>query len=112
MAITEQEFNAMLKHIVLLPFKSSAKPQLIEEIFTHIQSLKETLPGILLFSHGENQSSLAEKSGYTHAYTMDFVDEEYYHHFLKHEKQAEIREKIHQVLEKGKESLVVNYQLF
>ena len=64
----------MIRHIVLVRFSSEATSQCIEEIFAALKALQASIPGILAITCGPNNSPEGLDRGYTHAFTVDFVD--------------------------------------
>src|ERR1043166_8665632 len=101
----------MLKHIMLLKAKPGINQAAIDEIFIAIDALKRILPGIMSFSYGMNHHHESKEQGYTHVYSMDFVDSEYYQNYVVHPRQQSIQEKIKNILVKENSQLIVNYNL-
>src|SRR5579871_4225564 len=64
-----------IKHIVLLPFKSSLSKHEIETIMLSLGELQKTIPQILSFSCGENNSPENLHQGYLHGFIMEFKNE-------------------------------------
>jgi hypothetical protein len=65
---------ATLKHIALVKFKPGTGGQIIRESFEAIGKLRETIPGILEYSWGPNNSPEGWNQGFTHAFVMTFQD--------------------------------------
>jgi hypothetical protein len=65
---------AALKHIALVKFKPGTTEQIIRESFEAIGKLRETIPGILDYSWGPNNSPEGWNQGFTHAFVMTFQD--------------------------------------
>lgn len=101
----------MFKHIVLMKLRDDVPYETIEDIFIGIHDLKQELLGIMSFSYGKNISAQGLNQGFTHGFSMDFVDPEYSQLFLEHPKHTEILEKIKQSLVSEGDILVFDYPL-
>ena len=64
----------MVRHILLLQPRPSATPQAIEQSRQAIVSLVGCIPGLLDCHWGENFVAPERREGFTHGFTMDFVD--------------------------------------
>ncbi len=64
----------MIRHIVLVKFPPDASVEAISAIFRRLADLRLHLPGMLNFQGGANVSPERLARGYTHAFTVDFVD--------------------------------------
>lgn len=64
-----------IKHIVLLPFKSSLPKAEIEKIMMSLADLKNMIPQIMSFSWGENNSPENLHRGYLHGFIMEFKND-------------------------------------
>lgn len=63
----------MITHVVLLQPKAEVTGEELAAVLSRVQSLQQTIPGILAISVGENCSPYHH--GYTHGIIMHFVDE-------------------------------------
>lgn len=61
-----------IEHVVLFKLKADAPAAKKDDLMTSLVSLKETIPGILHASAGENFSARAQ--GYTHGFVARFKD--------------------------------------
>lgn len=61
-----------IKHIVLLPFKSSLSKAEIHKVMNAISDLQNTIPEVLSFSWGENNSPENLNQGLHHGFIMEF----------------------------------------
>lgn len=61
-----------IKHIVLLPFKSSLSEVEIQKIMLSLSELKKNIPQIMSFSWGINNSPENLHHGYLHGFVMEF----------------------------------------
>ncbi|MBX3708738.1 MAG: Dabb family protein [Gammaproteobacteria bacterium] len=83
-----------IKHIVLLPFKSSLKKDDIEKIMLALAELKKDIPQIMSFSWGENNSPENLHRGYLHGFVMEFKDDKDRKIYLEHPAHIRIAEEI------------------
>ena len=63
-----------INHTVLLKFQSEITQAQIDGVFQRLAQLKETIPGILSFTHGPNNSPEGLADGFTHGFSMIFSD--------------------------------------
>ena len=97
-----------IRHIVLLPFKKSLLKQDIEQVMTAIGDLKKSIPQILSFSWGENNSIEHLEQGYFHGFVMEFKDEEARGIYLNHPEHVRVvQSRILPALEGGAGSALV-----
>jgi len=73
----------MIRHIVLVRFSADAFPE-IESVFAELEGLRDFLPGMTGFSGGANASPEGLARGFTHAFTVDFVDAAARDAYLEH----------------------------
>lgn len=73
-----------IKHIVLLPFKSSLSKNDIEKVMLAIADLKKHIPQVMSFSWGENNSPENLHRGYLHGFVMEFKNDEDRKIYLEH----------------------------
>ena len=97
----------MIRHIVLMKCKPEATKEQIEQVFAAIAALKDFIPGILAFEAGENNSPEGINRGYTHAFTMDFVDEQARDTYLPHPEHEKVKVQIGQILAEISDSVLV-----
>lgn len=69
-------YNAsrQVKHVVVFKYKSSATPEQIEQVTAAFKALKGTIPGIVSFEYGTNNSPEGLNKGFTHVYLLTFKD--------------------------------------
>ena len=89
----------MIRHIVLMKCKAGATQQQFDEMFTALRELLNIIPGILAFEGGANNSPEQLSRGYTHAFSMDFADEETRERYLPHPAHKAAQEKMRVVLD-------------
>ena len=63
-----------VKHIGFVKFKDGTSPEQIDEIFSQLLELSETVPGIEDYVSGPNNSPEGLTEGHTHAFVMTFTD--------------------------------------
>jgi hypothetical protein len=63
---------APVRHIVVFKYKPTATPAQIAEVTTAFRGLKTTIPGIVAFEDGVNNSPEKKNLGFTHVYMLTF----------------------------------------
>ena len=63
-----------VNHIVLLKFQPEVSDEQITQLFQDLANLKNTIPGIVDFTGGPNNSSEALNLDFTHGFSMIFTD--------------------------------------
>ena len=63
-----------VKHVVVFKYKATATPAQITEVTEAFKALKKTIPGILSFEYGTNNSPENLNKGFTHIYLLTFKD--------------------------------------
>jgi hypothetical protein len=63
-----------MRHIVVFKYKPSATPAQIEQVTKAFGEMKNTIPGIVAFEHGVNDSPENKNLGFTHVYMLTFED--------------------------------------
>ena len=64
----------MIRHVVLVRFREAVSATEIAAIFQQLDDLRQKLAGMKVFCHGSNVSPEGLARGYTHAFTVDFID--------------------------------------
>jgi quinol monooxygenase YgiN len=65
---------ARVKHIALVQFKATTTPEQIDEVFSSLLDLSESIPGVEDFISGANNSPEGLNGGHTHAFVMTLTD--------------------------------------
>ena len=65
---------AKVKHIALIQFKADTTPEQIDQVFSALLDLSESIPGVEDFISGPNNSPEALAGGHTHAFIMTLAD--------------------------------------
>lgn len=73
-----------MRHIVVFKFKASATPVQIQQVIDALRRLKDTIPGIVSFEHGVNNSPENKNLGFTHAFLITFEDAKARDAYLPH----------------------------
>jgi hypothetical protein len=73
-----------IKHIVLLSFKTTLPKDEIEKVMLSLAELKNSIPQIISFSWGENNSPENLHCGYLHGFVMEFKDDRDRKIYLEH----------------------------
>lgn len=73
-----------MRHIVVFKFKPSATPAQIDTVTKALGDLKDKIPGIVAFEHGENNSPENKNLGFTHVYMLTFEDAAARDNYLPH----------------------------
>ena len=67
--------GAMIRHILLLKQRADATAADIDAARAGLASLVGAIPGLLDFHWGANVAPVERSDGFTHGFTMDFVDQ-------------------------------------
>lgn len=73
-----------IKHIVLLPFKSSLSNSEIEKVMSALADLQDAIPEVQSFSWGKNNSPENLHQGYFHGFVMEFKNDADRQTYLEH----------------------------
>ncbi|MBX2867566.1 MAG: Dabb family protein [Acidiferrobacterales bacterium] len=74
----------MIRHILLVRFKSTASSESIATVEAAFQSIASKIEGIDSVEWGENNSQEGKNQGFTHCVLMTFVNEEARDLYLPH----------------------------
>lgn len=91
-AITLSSFvnqSKQVRHIVVFKYKATATEAQIAEVTKAFGEMKKTIPGIVSFEHGVNDSPEKKNQGFTHVYQVTFVDAAARDTYLPHPKHKE-----------------------
>ena len=66
--------DSAVRHVVVFRFRPEATEAQISEVTDAFRALKDSIPGVLAFEHGVNNSPEGKNLGFTHAYTLTFED--------------------------------------
>ena len=62
------------RHVVIFKFKPGASEAKIQQLTDGFRELKNTIPGIIAFEHGVNNSPEGLNQGFTHVHMLTFTD--------------------------------------
>lgn len=80
----QREADGPVRHVVAFKYKSDATEGQIREVTEAFRSLQHSIPGILEFEHGINNSPEGKNHGFTHLYLITFESEEARDEYLPH----------------------------
>ncbi len=80
----ERNDDGPVRHVVAFKYKSDATEQQIAEVTDAFRSLQNSIPGILEFEYGINNSPEGKNNGFTHLYLITFEDVEARDTYLPH----------------------------
>jgi hypothetical protein len=82
----------MIDHLVFLAVREDALPEDIEDLISSIRGLKDTVPGVMDLTVGENFSE--RSGGYTHGIFVRFESVEGLQGYMKHPDHLAVVEKL------------------
>jgi len=94
----------MIDHLVFLAAREDASPEDIEELIASIRSLKDTVPGVVDLSVGENFSP--RSGGYTHGLFVRFETVDDLQGYIEHPDHQAVVEKLNRLTSR----IVVDYE--
>ena len=84
----------MIRHMVLVRFSPNAVEDERTAVMAGLKALRSKVTGMLSFAGGPNVSQEGRSAGFTHAFTMDFVDEAARDAYLSHPAHVEAATKL------------------
>ena len=82
----------LVKHVALVRFKPGTGDAKINECFEAIGRLKNSIPGILDYSWGPNNSPESLNQGFTHGFVMTFTNAAARDAYLPHPEHEKVKE--------------------
>jgi len=73
-AVLSARQSSPLRHIVVFKYTAEATEQQIQQVTDAFRALKDSIPGIVSFEHGVNNSPEGRNLGFTHVYQLTFTD--------------------------------------
>lgn len=73
-----------VRHMVVFKFKEGATPDQIKQVTDALRALKDTVPGIVSFERGVNNSPEKKNLGFTHAFLITFENAKARDEYLPH----------------------------
>jgi len=65
----------MIRHILLLKQRATATAEAVDAARAALAALVGPIPGLVNFHWGPNHAPAERQAGYTHGFSMDFVDQ-------------------------------------
>lgn len=97
----------MIRHIVLIKFKSGVSDEKIDQLLLQMSKTKDSFPKMRSFSWGKNCTKEPYNSGYSHCFEMEFDNENDIEHYLKSEAQERATDEFIPYLEDGLNSVII-----
>jgi hypothetical protein len=94
----------VIDHLVFLAAREDASPEDIEDLIASIRRLKDTVPGVVDLSVGENFSP--RSGGYTHGLFVRFETADGLQAYLEHPDHQAVAEKLDRLTSR----IVVDYE--
>jgi antibiotic biosynthesis monooxygenase (ABM) superfamily enzyme len=94
----------VIDHLVFLAVREDASPEDIEDLISSIRELKDTVPGVVDLTVGENFSE--RSGGYTHGIFVRFESVEDLQGYMKHPDHLAVVEKLDRLTSR----IVVDYE--
>ncbi len=94
----------MIDHLVFMEVREDASPEDVEDLISSIRGLRDTVPGVVDLSVGENFSE--RSGGYTHGLFARFESVEDLQGYLKHPDHLSVAEKLDRLTSR----IVVDYE--
>ena len=98
----------MIRHILLIQFKSEASVQAITAVKEAFLTIPSRIEGIESIEWGENDSPENKNQGFTHCVLMTFVDEAGRNRYLPHSEHDALKEIFRPILD---DIIVFDYTL-
>ena len=97
----------MLRHIVLVKFRSEVLAAEIDAALDQVAALREKIDGIVAVSVGANISPEALEKGFRHGFVVDFTDEAARNAYLTHPDHVAVGGKLVELAEGGIDGILV-----
>ena len=81
--------KAQVRHVVVFKYKPNATEGQIKQVTDAFKGLQKTIPGIVAFESGTNNSPENKNQGFTHVYLLTFEDLAARDAYLPHPKHKE-----------------------
>jgi Stress responsive A/B Barrel Domain len=80
----------MIRHVVLFKLRKDLDESTSAQIFAALKALQPQMPGIITISTGKDVSPEGLQRGFTHGFTVDFVDAAARNAYLPHPAHQEV----------------------
>lgn len=102
----------MIRHIVLLKVRKDAPKENVDRAFAELAALKDKIPGILAFSHGNYSSDEGLNRGFTDGFVMDFESAAARDAYLPHPEHEKVKKMVVEILDGGVDgALAYDYEV-
>ena len=101
----------MLRHVVLMRFAQEVYSEEWQGIYICVRELKKSLLGVMGFCFGENSFRTEYDQGFTHGFTLDFVDHDAFESYLKHPLYLELQQKLRHNVSERQDVLMFTYRI-
>jgi Stress responsive A/B Barrel Domain len=85
----------MITHVVLLKPKAETTPDEMRQVLAQVQTLQQSIPGIIDVQVGENLSM--NQQGYSYGFIMHFIDVEHLKAYAPHPAHRVVSDEIRRV---------------
>ena len=102
----------MIRHMVFVKLRTDAPAEKVDEMFAILKGLPKVLQGLESVTGGPYSSPEGINRGFTHGFSMDFVDAASRDAYLPHPEHAKLGESIGPILDGSFEDAVcaVDYE--
>lgn len=97
----------MIRHIVLARLRADLPPVEAEALFAAIGGMAAEIPGILAIAAGPDNSPEGLARGYSHGFTVDFVDAVARDAYLPHPHHAKVAQALVAATQGGVDGILV-----
>jgi hypothetical protein len=97
----------MIRHVVFCKFRKDLTAADVEVIFAAIRGLKHKIDGILAVTCGRDNSPEGLQKGFTHSFSVDFVDVPARDAYLPHPEHQKVGKMVVAAADGGIEGLAV-----
>ena len=97
----------MIRHIVLFRMRDGIAQAELDATFASLHALKAEISGILAITSGANDSPERLERGYTHAFTVDFIDPAARDAYLPHPEHIKVAETLVAAADGGVDGILV-----
>ncbi|WP_273726082.1 Dabb family protein [Brucella gallinifaecis] len=97
----------MLRHIVLVKFRSDINAAAIDAVLSQVAALREKIDGIIAITLGSNISPEGLEKGFRHGFVVDFIDEAARDLYLPHPDHVAAGGKLVELAEGGINGILV-----
>jgi Stress responsive A/B Barrel Domain len=97
----------MIRHVVLFKLRNDLNESTSAQIFAALKALQHQMPGITNISAGKDVSPEGLQRGFTHGFTVDFVDAAARNAYLPHPDHQKVGAMIVAATEGGIHGIVV-----